>query len=208
MLKRDRLRDPQRLNLYAYVRNNPLAFYDPDGQDLQAGTSKDQGKIKKALVEIAKRKEGREFLKKLNDVNIVIKLNVGEVQGKDAYGNTKGGEIIRSKDTGEVLRGDPITVTVDFKKADQDRKENEAGKAFGLGEKHPNVPASDAQLQGHELAHTESQLTRSPDTEGTADARINQILAQPVDKGLAKDAEKHVENLLKPRDQERKPEQK
>ena len=50
-IKRERLRDPQRLNLYAYVRNNPLVFYDPDGQDLQSDTSKDQGRIKKALVE-------------------------------------------------------------------------------------------------------------------------------------------------------------
>jgi hypothetical protein len=33
-MKKDRLFDPQRINLYTYVRNNPLMFVDVDGQDL------------------------------------------------------------------------------------------------------------------------------------------------------------------------------
>jgi RHS repeat-associated protein len=210
-IKRDRLRDPQRLNLYVYVRNNPLAFYDPDGRDLRAGTSKDQAKIKKTLVEIAKREEGRKFLNGLNDKPIDIYVNVGtglkDQNGRPAYGSVKGGEIIRSKSTGDVLRGDPITVTVDFNKASQDRQENKASKELGGPVIHENVPESDTQLQGHELAHVESQLNRTPDTEATADARINEILSQPVDKNLEKDAEKYVDNLLKPKDQEQKPNQ-
>jgi hypothetical protein len=187
------------------VRNNPISFYDPDGQDLQAGTSKDQGRIKKALVEIAKRESGRAFLNKLNDVNVMITLNAGEVAGKDAYGSTKGGEIVRSTSKGEVRRGDPILVTTDFKKADKDREENKAAEAFGRPDPHANVPQTDAQLEGHELAHTEAQLDRSPATEEAADARINGILAEPVDKNLSKDADKYVDNLVKPKEQEKKP---
>ncbi len=33
-LKKDRLFDPQRINLYAYVRNSPLTYVDVDGKDL------------------------------------------------------------------------------------------------------------------------------------------------------------------------------
>lgn len=36
-VKIDRLVDPQRLNLYAYGRNNPLLFVDPDGRDVTIG---------------------------------------------------------------------------------------------------------------------------------------------------------------------------
>jgi RHS repeat-associated protein len=36
-VKADRIVDPQRLNLYAYGRNNPLKFKDPTGMDLKMG---------------------------------------------------------------------------------------------------------------------------------------------------------------------------
>ena len=36
-ITKERLLDPQRLNLYAYGRNNPLRFIDPDGMDITLG---------------------------------------------------------------------------------------------------------------------------------------------------------------------------
>src|SRR5579864_148300 len=37
-VKADRMLDPQRLNLYAYGRNNPLEYSDPTGMDVVLGT--------------------------------------------------------------------------------------------------------------------------------------------------------------------------
>jgi RHS repeat-associated protein len=36
-ITKERMLDPQRLNLYAYGRNNPLRFIDPDGMDITLG---------------------------------------------------------------------------------------------------------------------------------------------------------------------------
>jgi RHS repeat-associated protein len=33
LITKERLADPQRLNLYAYTRNNPLRYVDPNGED-------------------------------------------------------------------------------------------------------------------------------------------------------------------------------
>src|ERR1700686_1399406 len=71
MMKVDRLIDPQRLNLYAYVDNNPITNRDPDGADLVAGSG-DQKAIKSALKEIASHPGGREFLRKMDNLTAQI----------------------------------------------------------------------------------------------------------------------------------------
>jgi hypothetical protein len=53
-------------------------------------------------------------------------------------------------------------------------------------------------LTGHELAHGENKFFGLPDSEASATGRIDAILAVPVDKNLAKDAEKFVNNLVQP----------
>ena len=55
-----RLIDPQRLNQYVYVRNNPLAWVDPDGMDLVI-TAKDEEEAKKkfAIYQRGLRQEDR-----------------------------------------------------------------------------------------------------------------------------------------------------
>lgn len=48
-----RLLDPQRFNLYAYVRNNPLKFIDPEGKDVFLAND-DKEERRKALLNITK----------------------------------------------------------------------------------------------------------------------------------------------------------
>ena len=66
------------------VRNNPLVFTDPDGRDLILGSG-DQKRIKKAVVEMAKRPGGRELLQKLDKLTIQIMVSTGETTRGD-YG--------------------------------------------------------------------------------------------------------------------------
>ena len=205
IIKANRLFDPQRLNLYAYVRGNPLAFYDPDGKDLRSGTG-DQKRIKKALVEVAKRQGGREFLQKLDKLTIQIELNTGDLSGRGGreYGTTapkdpNKHEFTRQRDAGGNIvdiKGDPVVVILDFNRADKDRETNKAAKELG-GPQREGVPASDAQLAGHELGHDEAQFFLLTNTEESVTGRIDTILQGPVDKNLAKDAEKFVDNVLK-----------
>jgi hypothetical protein len=201
-----RVFDPQTLNLYTYARNNPLAYVDPTGKDIVSGTG-DQKAIKTALVEIAKRPEGRAFLKKLDKLTAKIKVSTGSglksPDGTPAYGRTaaegtdKG--IQRVTDgSGTIvdIKAPNIETTVDFALAREDR-------AKGV----PNAPSSDAELLGHELKHDEFQFFKPPNTEETATQAIRDILGTPVDKTLARDAERFVDDLLKParKDGDRQP---
>jgi len=59
-----RLADPQRINLYVYVRNNPLKFSDPSGMDLIIG-EKDRSEAERAfkIIRLGLRKADRKHVK-------------------------------------------------------------------------------------------------------------------------------------------------
>ena len=65
-----RMIDPQRFNLYAYARNNPFKFIDPNGEDIEFVNDTEEGR-KKALGMITKNMRSKEA------------ANVGIRQGKD-----------------------------------------------------------------------------------------------------------------------------
>jgi RHS repeat-associated protein len=194
-----RVIDPQRLNLYAYARNNPLAFLDPTGKDIVSGTG-DQKAIKAALVDIASKPGGRQFLSKLDNLTVKIQLSTGKSEGGEAYGSVKGPFTAQRDASGHVTNatGGPIVVTTDFKGAATDRGVNQALAEQGEN-LIPNVPSSNAELLGHELAHAENAIFGLPNSEDSANARIGAILGQSTDKNLASDAAKFVDNLLKPK---------
>ena len=54
-----RMMDPQRFNLYAYARNNPFKFIDPNGEDVQFANDTEEGR-KKALALITKNLRAKE----------------------------------------------------------------------------------------------------------------------------------------------------
>jgi hypothetical protein len=190
-----------------------LVFSDPDGRDLIAGKG-DQKKVKKALVEIAKRKGGQEFLQKLDKLTIQIEVGTGDLSGRE-YGRTtpkdpNKRDFVRQRDaSGNIvdIKGDTVVVTLDVNRAGKDRETNKAAEQLG-GPQREGVPSSDAQLAGHELAHTEAQFFQLTNTEDSVNERINTVLQEPVDKDLSKGAEKFVDNLLKPKEPPKPPEEK
>jgi RHS repeat-associated protein len=78
---KENLVDPQRWNRYAYVRNNPLRYIDPDGRDIaiSAATSKsDASFLRNALVEYVRREGGRaQFEKLAGDKTHTVVLTAG-----------------------------------------------------------------------------------------------------------------------------------
>lgn len=107
----------------------------------------------------------------MDKLTIQIMISTGETRGRD-YGSIgpqdrSKNEFIRVQDSsGKItdIKGDPLVITLDFNRADMNRKENEKrietnkGMAeLGLPGKPliPDVPTSDAQLMGHEVAHGE-----------------------------------------------------
>jgi RHS repeat-associated protein len=54
-----RMEDPQRFNLYAYARNNPFKFIDPNGEDIDFANDTEEGR-RKALALITRNLSGNE----------------------------------------------------------------------------------------------------------------------------------------------------
>lgn len=115
--------DPQRINLYAYSRNNPLRYIDPDGEDIvePTGLSKeDQEAYEKWKAAYLATEAGRKTWERYqNDKNFTLKIVVGDRGSDDknrsaevknfvfdADGNFTGATMELGRNLGKGLPGD------------------------------------------------------------------------------------------------------
>jgi RHS repeat-associated protein len=85
-IKKARLLDPQRINLYPYVRNNPLKYIDPDGADLllaQGISKKDREFTVKNLARYYMTEAGKKVIEHLDKVPFRIALGKSDLERKE-----------------------------------------------------------------------------------------------------------------------------
>jgi len=205
-ITRGRLLDPQRLTLYSYVRNNPLAYTDPDGRDLQLGTGPDQKTLVRALVDLARKPGGLALLKKLDDSKAVFKLNT---VGKGELGGTGNYAVLDAKGTSAPKGTNDVSGTANITFDFQQRKEDKGMADAGLLDKS-KVPASDSVVVGHELTHGEEFLkdprgySKTPENQREAQADANAAAITSQKNQLSeKEAKAEVEKILKPKEEKR-----
>jgi RHS repeat-associated protein len=153
----ENLVDPQRWNRYAYARNNPLRYTDPDGKEiaLAANLSKGDAKfIVSALTQIAGRSRGREALTTLiNNPNTIV-FGVGSVNDPTNVDAARKGEAV-GLTFGTTTFLDPTTnevaVTIDRQ---------------ALGEfasrTRPRLDSQGVTTTAHEIYHARDALSGKP----------------------------------------------
>jgi RHS repeat-associated protein len=195
-----RVMDPQRLNLYAYGRNNPLVYTDPTGKDIVSGTG-DQKAIKSALVEIARHPGGRQMLTKLDNLTQKITLSTTKDKIYDNNGTRTPGHHIADPPDAPINRTTDKAGNVDITSPNVKVEIDPSFAQTMRDAQDSNAPKSDAQLLGHELTETEHQDFQpgfNPDQhEGQTNSEVDSMLGSSNDMSK-KDAEKFVDNLLKP----------
>ena len=196
-----KLNDPQSLNLYDYMRDNPLGGVDPDGHYFVVG-AQNQKFYQRALSAIYRRPGGRELVNALANSSRPVLLDRGE---------------LNTAQTGQVGVSTALTVN------------GEAGvqgvhvtvgtnKDLSVGEQAAPGQVGPAKTTAHELEHAEAGLSQgktslqagaaamaagdapsSPGAQntlgGSAQAGANAIMGQRPDMS-GKDANAAVHNML------------
>jgi RHS repeat-associated protein len=153
----ENLVDPQRWNRYAYARNNPLRYTDPDGKEIALAANLSKGDAKflvNALTEIAARPSGRDALTTLiNDPNTIV-FGVGGVNDPANVDAARKGETV-GLTFGTTTFLDPttneVTVTID----------RQALREFASRTK-PSLDSRGVTTTAHEMYHARDALSGKP----------------------------------------------
>ncbi len=222
MMKRDRQLDPQRINLYGYVRNNPLKYKDVNGEDLVLATkdAKEQKTIKDAVAVIAKTESGRKFLETLEDSKITFELSINTNLG------TYGRNVVPPGKKGEANGSVIIQINPDLIKTDNDKnkerekdnkKTEENNKAIRQMNKETgsnipekpttglieDVPANNATALTNELVQASNVIAGDKQNQTDVEQMVSiptaeKIITDPVKaKGVKPEA--FIEDIFKPK---------
>ncbi len=223
MISSSRLIDPQQLNRYSYVRNNPLKYVDPDGNDLKLNPKlkkADQDRIIKDAIKLYRKASGRAALEQLekSDVTYVVgsgklptDINLFKGTVSEHYGLTAAEQLRGIKDpkTGQVTfierKGVVINITLDFGKRDDAQSAATAGS-------RPEPPSEQA-VFNHEVGHSvdkDNDLVKEAN-ESDADAEknangFNDKVMKEKDTLSYEEAEKRVREIfdLPPKEEKKK----
>jgi len=170
---------PQTWNRYAYTRNNPLLFVDPDGRDvmLAPGLSRrDKSRIIAALAKASRNPEFKQQLAIADQSPIPIVLGVGTLQNDfkknptATEGKIKYGETTITKENKEITQ---INVKLDFSN-------------IRFSENTTN-PVTDVLAMAHEIGHAKNYVT--PEGRQAMNASEEAEEAQVTAFGIAVDAD-------------------
>jgi RHS repeat-associated protein len=185
-----KLDNPQSLNLYSYVWNNPLSRNDPDGHEVDLGNSekKLRDEAQKRILSNVSSKE-RGLFKAATDKNgttrlVLDKAAAANFEGKHSAGYGMLNEAINAKATATVTVGDYQTVggvtTYDVRASGGGKMvPRELGRDTAvLLSEHPD-PANSAPagiIAGHELlGHARLYMEGRPSGEPEAQAVENKL---------------------------------
>jgi RHS repeat-associated protein len=82
LIKKARLMDPQRINLYAYARNSPLEYIDPNGADIMLAkdlTPEDKSYAVKHLARLYSTSKGKAYLERADKSQFDVLITVGKL---------------------------------------------------------------------------------------------------------------------------------
>ncbi len=151
------LLDPQRWNKYAYARNNPLKYTDPDGREIAIAADSSKGDrqfLVNALTEVAMRPNGREYLNSLIESPSTIVFGVGAVNDPARVDAArKGGTVGLTFGTTSFL--DPTTNEVLVK------IDRQALGEFASRTK-PGIDGGGVTTTAHEIYHARDALSGKP----------------------------------------------